>query len=106
PPKVESSKIYFSIFLKPDNTFYHKSITEYYHKHNKIMKSLFKSFILLSIAATLTLSSCKEDIDLPSNPVESENFVGAVYAMANGSGQVDGQVQGSNSIVAYGRSLD
>ena len=35
------------------------------------------------------------------------SFVGAVYAMSNGDGQVQGtNVQGANSIVAYGRNSD
>ena len=32
--------------------------------------------------------------------------VGAVYAMSNGEGQVDGNVQGPNAIVAYGQAED
>jgi 6-phosphogluconolactonase (cycloisomerase 2 family) len=34
------------------------------------------------------------------------NFVGGVYAMTNGEGQVDGQVQGPNAVVAYGQAAD
>ena len=33
-------------------------------------------------------------------------FVGAVYAMTNGEGQVDGIVQGPNTIITYGRNAD
>ena len=32
--------------------------------------------------------------------------VGAVYAMSNGAGQVDGNVQGPNTVVAYGQAAD
>ena len=32
--------------------------------------------------------------------------VGAVYAMTNGQGQVDGNVQGPNSVVAYAQAAD
>ena len=35
-------------------------------------------------------------------PVASGPAVGAVYAMTNGEGQVDGNVQGPNAVVAYG----
>jgi len=34
----------------------------------------------------------------------SSNFVGAVYAMSNGEGQVPGNVQGPNSVIAYGQA--
>ena len=34
------------------------------------------------------------------------NFVGGVFAMTNGQGQVDGNVQGPNSVVAYGQAAD
>jgi len=33
---------------------------------------------------------------------DGANFVGAVYAMTNGNGQIDGNVQDDNVIVAYG----
>ncbi len=67
------------------------------------------------IAASLALSSlflvsCDEDDD---NVIGQQNieddapFVGAVYAMTNGNGQVPGtNVQGDNTIIAYGRSAD
>ena len=32
--------------------------------------------------------------------------IGAVYAMTNGEGQIDGNVQGPNSVVAYGQAED
>ena len=35
-----------------------------------------------------------------------ESFVGAVYAMTNGQGQIEGNVQGPNSIIAYGQAAD
>ena len=46
-----------------------------------------------------------------SNPVEVNRVscadaVGAVYAMTNGQGQVDGIVQGPNSVVAYAQAAD
>ena len=54
--------------------------------------------------------------DLPSNNVQgivavggqpTANVpVGAVYAMSNGEGQVAGNVQGPNSIIAYGQAED
>ena len=34
------------------------------------------------------------------------DFVGGVYAMTNGEGQVDGNVQGPNAVVAYGQAAD
>ena len=52
--------------------------------------------------AFLLLASCGDDDDdtTPTAPV------GAVYAMTNGNGQVDGNVQGANEIVTYGRASD
>ena len=54
--------------------------------------------------------------DLPTNniqgivsvgpPQDLSNTVGAVYAMSNGEGQIDGVVQGPNSIVAYAQAGD
>ena len=46
-----------------------------------------------------------------SNPVEVNtvscaNAAGAVYAMTNGEGQIDGNIQGPNSVVAYSQSAD
>ena len=35
-----------------------------------------------------------------------ESPVGAVYAMTNGEGQIDGNVQGPNSVVAYSQAAD
>jgi len=37
---------------------------------------------------------------------DGANFVGAVYAMTNGNGQIDGNVQDDNVIVAYGRDAE
>ena len=58
------------------------------------------------------MTSCSDDDNLISGtpddgttPITS-NFVGGVYAMANGNGQVDGNVQGDNWIAAYGRNAD
>jgi len=56
------------------------------------------------------ITSCGDDDDSTglndgTIPITS-NFVGAVYAMSNGAGQVDGNVQGNNWIAAYGRSAD
>ena len=38
--------------------------------------------------------------------VGSSDAVGAVYAMTNGQGQIDGNVQGPNSVVAYAQAAD
>ena len=38
--------------------------------------------------------------------IASVNAVGAVYAMTNGEGQVPGNVQGPNSVVAYAQAAD
>ena len=52
---------------------------------------LFKFFLLL--LAAMSYSSMHAQ-------------VGAVYAMTNGEGQVDGNVQGPNSVVAYAQAAD
>ena len=53
--------------------------------------------------------------DLPTNNIQgivsvgtlpTDQVVGGVYAMTNGDGQVSGNVQGPNSIVAYAQSND
>ncbi|MFS4456512.1 beta-propeller fold lactonase family protein [Maribacter sp. 2304DJ31-5] len=55
--------------------------------------------------------SCSDD-DFVGTPIEEpeeeeEGFVGAVYAMTNGEGQIAGSnVQGPNTIIAYGRNSD
>jgi len=69
----------------------------------------------LSICAIALLgfgiTSCGDDNDATggtgggTTPITS-NFTGAVYAMSNGSGQVDGNVQGDNWVAAYGRNAD
>lgn len=65
------------------------------------MKNLKRS--LLSIIAVASLVSCDDDdANVIVENVESP-IVGAVYAMTNGQGQVEGNVQGPNNIVAYGR---
>ncbi len=77
------------------------------------------AFILMSFAL---LASCSDDDDFViEDPVtdggdddgdgddgdDTVDFVGAVYAMTNGEGQVDGtNIQGPNVIVAYGRNAD
>ncbi len=69
------------------------------------MKNLkFNVFALLAVA--LIYTSCSDDDDtLPGE--EPTNFVGAVYAMTNGDGQVTGtNIQGPNTIIAYGRRDD
>ena len=40
------------------------------------------------------------------NCAAEESIVGAVYAMTNGEGQIDGNVQGPNSIIAFGQAAD
>lgn len=70
------------------------------------MKNLkFSLYILL--ASTLIFTSCNDDDNfVPDGGEETNNFVGAVYAMTNGEGQVDGVEQGPNTIVTYGRNAD
>lgn len=69
----------------------------------------FKLLTVLAVAA-LVFTSCSNDDDRSSTTAsgsEDDTIVGAVYAMANGNGQVTGtNVQGANSIVAYGRAAD
>lgn len=80
-----------------------------------------KSKIYLSafLATSMFLTSCKSDDDVVAEPNSGDDpttedptdepatpFVGAVYAMTNGDGQVDGNVQGPNVIIAYGRNED
>ena len=55
-------------------------------------------------AMALAITSCNDDDDVPSDVAGEEAFVGAVYAMTNGNGQVEGNVQGANRIIAYGRN--
>ncbi len=73
-------------------------------KQIKTMKS-FINFLGFAILSTLLITSCGDD-DTTTTGGSETDFIGAVYAMTNGNGQVDGAVQGSNSIVAYGRNDD
>ena len=71
---------------------------------------------LLLLAFALIFTSCSpddflgrgDDDDSPGDGSDDqEEFVGAVYAMTNGDGQVPGTIiQGPNTVVAYGRSED
>lgn len=73
------------------------------------MKSLKKLSLLFALAAIIGfLSSCNDDPEIvtPDPGTGSSDFVGAVYAMSNGNGQIDGQVQDENWIAAYGRNDD
>lgn len=73
------------------------------------MKNL-RLLAILFVATSLFMASCSDDdenINIPEGGEEGEesNFVGAVYAMTNGNGQVAGtNVQGDNTIIAYGRN--
>lgn len=61
-----------------------------------------KFFSLFAIL--LTVAACNDDDLIIDQP--DPDFVGAVYAMTNGSGQVAGSVQGANTIVGYGRNAN
>ncbi len=70
------------------------------------MKSLF-NFLSVILFSSLIIASCGDDDDTTTGSGSDSDFAGAVYAMSNGAGQVEGTaVQGSNSIVAYGRNQD
>ncbi|MDH7447076.1 beta-propeller fold lactonase family protein [Aquimarina sp. 2201CG14-23] len=71
------------------------------------MKNLKLSLYTL-LAVILIFTSCSDDDDFISDGggEETTDFVGAVYAMTNGSGQVPGNVQGANTIISYGRNSD
>ncbi len=74
------------------------------------MKSYFK-FLAISLLSAVIITSCGDDDEVTPGPGvvpgEDSDFIGAVYAMTNGDGQVEGTaVQGANSIVAYGRNDD
>ncbi len=86
------------------------------------MKTL-KTISLFILVFSISFISCDRDevIEETADPIGEEiteleeeeedktspgKFVGAVYAMSNGSGQIDGNVQGANSIVAYGRETN
>ena len=63
----------------------------------------------LIIALGLFATSCGDDNNTtvaPGPTTPTTSFVGGVYAMANGNGQIDGNVQDDNWIAAYGRNAD
>lgn len=69
--------------------------------------------LLLSLFALTLFVACNDDDSItPDNSGGTDDgddtatFVGAVYAMTNGDGQVAGNVQGANTIIAYGRNAD
>lgn len=68
--------------------------------------------LFMILAMSLTLASCSsddfvgnsDDVDPGDDQSNTDAFVGAVYAMTNGDGQIVGtNVQGPNTIIAYGR---
>ena len=65
----------------------------------------FKLGAYALLAGAMMTVSCSDDDDVVDSP-DGDDFVGAVYAMTNGDGQIDGFVQGPNVIVTYGRSAD
>lgn len=83
------------------------------------MKNL-RIFVFGLAVVALTFASCSDDDDLVvQDPVadgegdgddtdgDGPNFVGAVYAMTNGDGQLAGtNIQGPNVIIAYAREAD
>ena len=69
------------------------------------MKNLLK-FLFIGVLSSLIITSCGDDEVTGGETGGESDFIGAVYAMANGNGQVDGAVQGANSVVAYGRNTD
>lgn len=72
------------------------------------------TYLLLTAIALGFLTSCDSDDDNSIPDVSTEeptegaaSFVGAVYAMTNGNGQIPGaNEQGANTIIAYGRLAD
>ena len=78
----------------------------------KKINLMLVAFLVLS----MTFVSCNSDDDTTPTPDGEEqdddgddtaSFVGAVYAMTNGEGQVAGtNIQGPNTIIAYGRADD
>jgi 6-phosphogluconolactonase (cycloisomerase 2 family) len=68
------------------------------------MKNLRHS--LLGLLTVASIASCSDDDDNNSVPDQELPVVGAVYAMTNGDGQVEGNIQGPNNIIAYGRRAD
>ncbi|WP_394750780.1 lactonase family protein [Spongiimicrobium salis] len=77
-----------------------------------------KIYLSTFMAVSLFFMSCKSDDDVTVDPNGGDDptedptddpttsFVGGVYAMTNGDGQVAGNVQGANVIIAYGRNED
>ena len=67
-----------------------------------------KLYVSAILACSLFFTSCNDDDSTGgSDEEQAPAFVGAVYAMTNGAGQVEGSnVQGPNVVVAYGRSAD
>jgi len=66
---------------------------------------LFKSALYSTLLIFAASCGSDDDVSTPGGGNDPE-FVGAVYAMTNGEGQVPGNVQGPNRIIAYGRSAD
>jgi len=60
------------------------------------------TWLILLACLTATMAQAHEVL-LNSN---DNSIVGGVYVMSNGEGQVDGNVQGPNSVVAYGQAAD
>ncbi len=79
---------------------------------NKIEMEKLKFRIGILLSAALIMASCSNDDDTTTTTTndggddQSREIVGAVYAMTNGNGQVDGNEQGPNTIVTYGRFAD
>ena len=71
------------------------------------MKKISNLFILFSLLTFgLMTTSCNDD-ESGSDGGSDSGFIGAVYAMSNGAGQVTGtSVQGDNWVAAYGRNSD
>jgi len=70
-----------------------------------------KLSLLAFISTALIVTSCDKVDDFSGggnsdNGTDNTEIVGAVYAMTNGNGQIDGNVQDENTIVAYGRAND
>jgi len=74
------------------------------------MKNIVKKIRILGLMAMLggIMMSCNDDDFVDTDQGSGDTaFVGAVYAMTNGDGQVTGtNIQGANRIVTYGRNAD
>jgi len=68
-------------------------------------QKIVRTTLMMSMAAFL-FASCSDDDNNTTPEPNPAGFEGAVYAMTNGTGQVDGNVQGRNSIAAFGRNAD